>query len=117
MTPAPEKHYRFNARVVAVVDADTIDAHIDVGFGFACPKMRLRLLGIDAPETHGPTAPAGHRAAQRVSDLCLDRDVVLYTHKPDKYGRWLATVHVLEGCVNDLLIAEGHAVPYHGGKR
>ncbi len=128
-------HYR--AQVVRVVDGDTIDVLIDKGFGDYRAE-RLRLLGINTPELHPRSGTPEEREAERaraqaakarVEELVAGKEVVLRTSKPDKYGRWLATVFMAEPdsaidkmgrliedlqpvSLNRLLVQEGHAVPY-----
>jgi micrococcal nuclease len=96
------------------LDADTI---VD-----PTTKVHIRVLGLDAPETFAPHCKAerdlGYQAAGRMQHL-LNANVV--TVKPsgklDKYGRTLAVVLVGKRNVADVLIAEGLARPYNGGKR
>ena len=109
--------YHYAATVLRVVDADTIDVVIDLGFSVST-HQRLRVDGIDAPEM---ATPAGKLARARVVEL-LDqaggRQVQVATQKVEKYGRYLASVALPDG--RDLaavLVSEGHAKPYFGGKR
>jgi micrococcal nuclease len=102
----------YPARVVRVIDGDTVDLDVDVGFR-STYRDRFRLNGLNAPE--GKTA-----AGARLSDLLYTgREVVVTTYKPEKFGRWLADIAVPEVCssVCEMLLAEGLAVKYDGGKR
>jgi len=112
--------YTYNARVVYIVDADTVDVDVDLGLGVWMHKQRLRLFGIDAWETRGVERPEGLLAKNRVKELLpLESLVVLETikDKTGKYGRWLAIVHFQDEdtgvwvSLNDLLLDEGHATP------
>jgi hypothetical protein len=86
--------YTFAARVLRVVDGDTLLVDVDLGFGIWVAH-RLRLRGIDTPEL--PTA-AGRRAQTFVqAALAKGSVVVLQTHRTDKYGRYLADVRYLAG--------------------
>lgn len=110
--------YRYAATVEKVVDADTLDVAIDLGFRVQF-RVRIRVAGIDAPEM---STAAGKAAAAYVRDhLPIGDPVLLTTYKPDKYGRALADVTMLRyGDDIDLaetLVALGHAVPYDGGAR
>ena len=120
--------YRYNASVLKVVDGDTIDAMIDLGFS-VWVKKRIRLYGIDAPETRTRNLEEkalGLASKARLKELLKDRKVKLETSKEGKgkFGRILATVWACDkkgiepdiNC-NTRLIEEGHARPYHGGKK
>jgi micrococcal nuclease len=84
--------YTYNAEVVHVVDGDTVDVVIDLGFNIKF-KERVRLLGINAPERF---TDEGKLATQFVSEWLAESNnqVVLATYKNeyDKYGRYLASV-------------------------
>jgi len=89
--------YDYNAEMIRVVDADTIDFLVDLGFNVH-HVVRVRLLGVDAPEIYGvkrgtPEHEAGQKAADFVRGWFRDRDkVYLQTTKTGKYGRWLGVV-------------------------
>ena len=122
--------YNYNATCVRVVDGDTIDADIDLGFGVKI-KKRIRLAGINAPESRTRNKvekKLGLAAKERLIELmegaanCFE----LESQELGKYGRVLGRLHInkLAGkdtltqvCVNDCLVKEGHAVKYDGGKR
>lgn len=114
MTPA----YRYAAVVRRVVDGDTIDVDLDLGFRLTS-FLRLRVRDIDCPE-HGTDAGDAATAYVRTR-LPVGTAVVLDTSKPDKYGRTLAAVtYVWDGADHDLaadLIADGHARSYDGGHK
>jgi micrococcal nuclease len=117
MDPVNLWHYR--ATVVRVVDGDTVDVSIDLGFHITT-VLRLRLSGINAPEVHGVTAAAGHAATAALSAMVLEAHLTIVTEKDrtEKYGRYLATLLLDDGTnVNEALVASGHAVPYDGGPR
>ena len=122
--------YRYNAKVVRVIDGDTIDAEIDLGFDVKI-KKRIRLAGIDAPESRTRNLAEkkmGLASKARLKELlegaanCFE----LESTELGKYGRVLGNLHInqLAGkdtltqvCINDKLIKEGYAVEYGGGKR
>jgi len=122
--------YNYNAKCVRVVDGDTIDAEIDLGFDVKI-KKRIRLAGINAPESRTRNKvekKLGLAAKERLVDLmdgaanCFE----LESSEFGKYGRVIGKLHInkLSGkdtltqvCVNDLLVKEGYAVEYDGGKR
>tara|TARA_R100000781_G_scaffold96901_1_gene60815 strand:- start:948 stop:1322 length:375 start_codon:yes stop_codon:yes gene_type:complete len=122
--------YTYNAKCTRVVDGDTIDAEIDLGFDVKINK-RIRLSGIDAPESRTRNKvekKLGLAAKDRLTDLldgaanCFE----LESQEFGKYGRVLGKLHInkLSGkdtltqvCINDLLVKEGYAVEYDGGKK
>jgi len=116
--------YEYNAKVTHVVDGDTIDLSIDLGFDIWY-NSRVRFLGIDTPESRTRDLEEKERglaAKDRVIELCpVGGDVVLKTSKDGKgkFGRILGEIYVpgIVQSVNKLLIEEGHAVEYFGGKK
>ena len=87
--------HQYKAQVKAVIDADTIDVLIDLGFGVHT-MQRLRLYGIDAPEMK---TEAGKIAKEYVKSVLLGADASMFVYvrtfkdKKDKYGRKLAVVY------------------------
>jgi micrococcal nuclease len=117
--------YFYSAKVVRVVDGDTIDAMIDVGFDIH-HKARIRLLGINTPETRTKDLKekeAGLAAKAYAHDWLDGLDnIYIQTHKDKsgKFGRILADIYSDENrtaCLNSDLIEGGHATAYFGGKR
>jgi micrococcal nuclease len=121
--------YTYRARVLRVVDGDTIEVDIDLGYGVLLGKRLLRLSGIDCPEIK---TQAGLLAKETTVKWMVENTTTkkLLTNtssyvtfqslsdKPDKYGRILAKVIGKDGeTLNDYLVKVGHAVPYDGGKR
>jgi micrococcal nuclease len=114
--------YQYEATLIKVVDGDTVDLCVDLGFDIKF-NMRVRLNGIDTPELNSPDP--GQRilatlAKDHLANL-LSKAVVLTvnTHKDkkEKYGRYLADI-MADGVdvVKDMLDTQ-HGVPYTGGKR
>lgn len=107
-----EDLYAYSAEVAQIVDGDTLDAVMDLGFGFTT-RQKFRLRGIDAPEMN---TPEGLAAKQFVYDEMIKYGarVILRAGKLDKYNRYLADVFIpLEPdpvYLNQLLIDKGHAV-------
>jgi len=121
--------YIYKIKLDRVVDGDTIDAYIDLGFDVSV-KKRIRFMGINTPESRTrdlEEKARGLAAKDRVKQLLEGADVIqLESHGVGKYGRCLGelSIDVVDGKqgltlvnVNELLIKEGHAVEYHGGKR
>jgi endonuclease YncB( thermonuclease family) len=112
--------YRYaNCRVERVVDGDTVDLLVDCGFGIFCRK-RIRLAGINCPESRTrdlEEKALGKAATKRMEELLEGGAVDLESHEIGKFGRVLGTLWIDLLNINELMIAEGHAVPYHGGQR
>jgi len=113
--------YVYRAKVLSVYDGDTITVSLDLGLSIEV-KAKCRLLGIDTPEIRTKSAAekeAAYTARDRVRDLVLGKTVILHSvAKPDKYGRLLVKVWAEDGsCVNQVLIDEGLAREYDGGKK
>ena len=122
--------YRYNAKLDRVVDGDTIDAEIDLGFEITI-KKRIRLGGINAPESRTRNLAekkAGLASKERLKEMLEGsaNEFELESTKLGKYGRVIGRIHIskLSGkdtitqvCVNDKLVEEGYAVEYDGGKR
>ena len=111
--------YIYKIKVTRVVDGDTIDADIDLGFDTILSK-RIRLHGIDAPETRTrdkKEKARGIKSKDRLIEIINESNGVLYLLSKDKgkYGRCvgeLFTEDFDDESINDRLIYEGHAVPY-----
>jgi len=115
-------HYR--AAVDRVVDGDTIDVTLDLGFDIQM-KGRVRFHGVNAPESRTRDAvekQKGLAAKRYVEDWVsgLENRVIIQTTLDDKgkYGRILGRILNNDGeCLNDEMVSLGHATPYDGGKR
>ena len=109
--------YRVN-KVTKVVDGDTIDVVIDLGFDIMY-KSRVRLFGIDTPESRTRDKVEkkyGLLAKQFLKDH-LKGKIVIKTHKDNetgKFGRILGEIFVDGININELMCKKGHAVEYHG---
>ena len=118
------KLFHYKATVDRVIDGDTIDVVLDLGFDISY-RGRIRFEGINAPESRTRDAvekQAGLAAKRYVEDWIngLERRVIIQTSLDDrgKYGRILGRILNDEGeCLNDEMVSLGHATPYHGGKR
>ena len=102
--------YTYKAKVVKVVDGDTIDCDVDLGF-YMTAKIRFRLARIDTPEVRGVEKVEGKIAKQWLIDL-LDKhnnEVTIETEKTGKYGRWIAEIIIGDMNVNDELVKTGNA--------
>tara|TARA_R110000851_G_scaffold306333_1_gene464649 strand:- start:275 stop:697 length:423 start_codon:yes stop_codon:yes gene_type:complete len=110
--------YEYSCKVKRVVDGDTVDVVIDLGFDIHY-SSRVRLYGIDTPESR--TRDKDEKARGFISKdflkSWLDKgDVVIRTRKDKKgkFGRVLGEMVVDNININELMIEEHHAVKYHG---
>ena len=108
--------YRYNAVCTRVVDGDTVDAMVDLGFSVWI-HCRVRLQGIDAPETRTKNLKekqAGLKTKAFLEQVMTDCDnkFVLESHGVGKYGRCLGTIYVDGENINQVLLVEGYAERY-----
>mgnify|MGYP003138586841 FL=1 len=117
--------YVYRAEVTRVVDGDTVDAIIDLGFAILY-KERIRLMGIDTPESrtrNRKEKALGLASKARLKALVKQgrtaKSLYLQTSKDGKgkFGRILGTIWADGINANEQLIAEGHARPYFGGSK
>ena len=114
--------FEYNAKVLRVVDGDTVDAMVDLGFT-TFKKVRIRLHGINAPESRTrdlEEKKLGLAAKARLIELLEEsnNEFRLYSHGVGKFGRCLGEIFKEnEVSINRQLINEGHATEYFGGKR
>lgn len=97
-----------DAKVVNVVDGDTVDIEFSLGF-YCSTRQRVRLARIDAPE-RGQSGWA--EANDLVKRTTLNQAAVVDVTKTDKYGRWLAEIYVGDKNISDLLLGSGLAKLY-----
>lgn len=110
-------YYTYRVEVVKVIDADTIDVKIDVGFNTHIFK-RLRFLGVDTWEVRGDEREKGLIAKARLEELIASSKEAYIQTVMDgqgKYGRvlawfWLGHDNGIYECANRILLEEGHGV-------
>ena len=114
-----DEFYTFKAKVVRVIDGDTIVFDIDLGFGTWIHDEHVRLARINAPETRTKDLNEkrlGLASRQLLEELIFSSpEVKLVTFKDHgKYGRFIADVYVRYQhdwiCINDRLVEAGHAI-------
>ena len=114
----------YQCELIKVVDGDTIDCYIDLGFNMKT-KKRVRYMGIDTWESRTrdlEEKKKGLAAKAYVKDLLENSDdgkFSIISHGVGKYGRVLGELFVKghEQSVNELLKENGHAYEYHGEKK
>ena len=100
--------YEYKAKLVKVVDGDTVDLDVDLGFHMTA-RIRFRLARINTPEVRGKEKEAGLLAKAFVLHELLNADIVVKTEKTGKYGRWLGEIFVEGNNLNDALVKNNHA--------
>lgn len=115
--------YEYRAKLVKVVDGDTVDVDIDLGFGVWLKDERVRIMGIDTPESRTSDKVEkvfGLAAKERMKQL-IEKDTILKTFAAKdgedmkgKFGRILGDFIVGDKMVTEIMIEEGHAVKYFG---
>ena len=115
--------FEYNATVIKVVDGDTIDAMVDLGFG-TWKKVRIRMHGINAPESRTRNLEEkkkGLAAKARLIEMLEENEnhFILVSHGVGKFGRCLGEIYIKghNTSLNKQLISEGHGTEYFGGKR
>lgn len=119
-----KKEYKYNVKVLKVVDGDTVDIDIDLGFGVWLHKERVRIMGIDTPESRTSDEVEklfGTAAKNALKDLLpIGSMQVLTIQEYDakgKFGRILGDFEVGDRTATEILIEQGHCVPYFGGSK
>jgi micrococcal nuclease len=113
------ERYIYRAKLAKVVDGDTIDADVDLGFQLTA-RLRLRLLGLNAAEMHA-SDPAERQLALEAKCWLKDQlevhgPFVIKTAKADAFGRYLADIYCGEFHLNQVMIDCGLAVPFMRAK-
>jgi len=125
--------YQYRATLCDVVDGDTVDVDIDLGFGIWMKDERVRIMGIDTPESRTRDLVEkkfGLAAKKRITELLGEGTVVLKTQvarngedMKGKFGRILGDFEVYyapedrQMKVSEIMCLEGHAVAYFGGSK
>lgn len=113
MSDWDDKYIR-KARLVRVIDGDTVDAIVDLGFRMY-HRTRFRLKGINAPEMRGPERVNGELSKKHLAKLLEGHAYFLVkSTKPGKYGgRWIGEIHTPDGVdVQRRMMLDGFAEPY-----
>ena len=105
--------------VVKVVDGDTVDVILDLGFGLF-KKERVRIAGVDTPEKRTRNLKEkklGNDATAFAEEWFSEGDITIRTEKDGKYGRMLGWCYKGDECFNHKLIDDGFAWTYMGGTK
>ena len=119
--------YEYRVKILKIVDGDTVDVDIDLGFGVWLRDERVRIMGIDTPESRTSDKTEklfGLAAKNRLKEL-LGKDAILKTQvgkggedMKGKFGRILGDFVSNDGrMITEIMIEEGHCVPYFGGSK
>lgn len=108
--------YTYKATVTRVIDADTIEMSLDLGFSTEIKKERFRLAGIDAFETRmtkGVTEEQkalGLEAKAKLKEMIEGKEIIIKTIKntKGKFGRYLGFIYFGDVCINDWVIKNGY---------
>jgi len=123
--------YRYKVDVTRIVDGDTVDVDIDLGFKITMKKQRVRLMGIDTPESRTRDLEEkfyGKQAKKFLTEILKDSNIELVVHDKGKFGRIIGELFIIEKhadghpvfevdtekSVNQLMMDNYHAVPYMG---
>ena len=111
--------YEYKCNIIKVIDGDTVDVDIDLGFGIWMKDERVRIMGIDTPESRTRNLEEkfyGLKSKEFLKDLLKDREVQLVSHDKGKFGRILGELFIDDWSqsVNQMMIDGYHAVPYFG---
>ena len=117
----------YDVRLLKAVDGDTVDVDIDLGFNIWLRDERVRIMGIDTPESRTSDKVEklfGKAAKARLKELLTEGGVLVTTEEKNgedmrgKFGRILGDFKTPDGkLVTEVMIAEGHCVPYFGGSK
>lgn len=88
--------YNYKIEIVSVIDGDTVDADIDLGFGVWARNQRFRLKGINCKEVKGVERAEGLKAKDMLERLLKGKYITAKTErdKTDKYGRYVAALMI-----------------------
>lgn len=114
--------YVYEAKLKRVIDGDTLELIVDLGFG-VLRVDKFRLLGVNTPEVYGVKKTSEEYARGKIASAVTEQwfedngeDVIIRSYdaqkaiKTGKYGRWLIVVYPLNSnpSLNDILVSEGY---------
>ncbi len=121
--------YEYNVRIDRVVDGDTVDCWIDLGYNLQIHK-RIRFSGVNAPETRTRDKEEKKRGLiakdwliKKIDPKVVgsSKDIILKSYEYGKYGRVIGELFIVSGSrkqsINKMMLAEGLVTEYDGGAR
>jgi micrococcal nuclease len=118
--------YQYKCKINKVLDGDTVDIDLDLGFNIVLANQRVRMAGVDTPEsrtTNKEEKPRGLLSKKKLTEkLPVGSWQIIETQRSDnnddKFGRILGVFIIEDGTkVNDWLIKNNYAVPYKGDNK
>ncbi len=120
--------YDYNCTITRVVDGDTVDIDLDLGFGIIMTGQRVRVAGIDTPESRTRDLVEkqfGLASKKRCEELLPVGSKQILLSQLDrsgdvergKFGRILGDFQIGDTTFTEIMLSEGHAVPYNGGSK
>ena len=111
--------FEYKCKLVRVIDGDTVDIDIDLGFGVWLRKQRIRMYGIDTPESRTRDLEEkkyGLAAKEFLQKWTGAGELTIKTHKDakGKFGRILGELWTFDTNINEKMIERHHAVKYYG---
>ena len=113
--------YQYKAKVIKIIDGDTVDVDIDLGFSVILAKQRIRLHGIDTPESRTRNKEEKVRGLLSkefvISKSPVGSYIRLVSHGKGKFGRILGEIYEIDNdlvSINQQLCDDAYAVPYFG---
>jgi micrococcal nuclease len=117
--------YEYRCKILRIVDGDTVDVDIDLGFGVWMHKERVRMMGIDTPESRTRDSVEkqfGLASKDKLKSLLPIGSMQILKTEIDKsgedakgkFGRILGDFLIEGKRASEILIEEGFAVAYHG---
>ena len=111
--------YKYKVHVTRIVDGDTVDVDIDLGFGMIYKKQRVRMMGIDTPESRTRDLEEkfyGKASKANLVKMLDGQEIQMVSHDKGKFGRILGELFIGNSSysINQQQIDEYHAVPYLG---
>jgi len=118
-----EKLFHYTAKVVRVIDGDTVVVDIDLGFDCWLKNQHVRLYGINAPESRTKNLEEkarGIKSKEYLRSIIIPGDTIIlktFLDKLGKFGRVLGVLYFRGMNLNEDMVTSGNAVDYFGGKR
>tara|TARA_B110000977_G_scaffold76553_1_gene103304 strand:- start:2937 stop:3410 length:474 start_codon:yes stop_codon:yes gene_type:complete len=119
--------YEYRAKINRVVDGDTVDCDIELGFGVVLADERVRIMGIDTPESRTSDRveklfgkAAKYKLQELLGETCILKTQIAKNGEDmkGKFGRILGDFIAEDGrLITDIMAETGHCVPYFGGSK